>query len=257
MMSLDAPGLENFTPVKAYSTLGVNYVRLMGPEDVRLDVSPQGAVAIEQDTGIADLVDRTGQFIAEHDGYRDTATVRDFEPGRIHAVADKYRHAARLASVYCHESAPNVIVKAYDFDHMSAAPQFYFGSWLHNKLASAADGLHSPRQIAMFTSHSGHRTVLMDRLSGESLREYAHFEAHISYEVAAAIHKSAHKRLGRQLGRIGKVVVNDLRDYDHIFLNDPEAITLDSVSELELGIIDQPVVRWSNVAPFGLTRLLC
>ncbi|HUY85420.1 MAG TPA: hypothetical protein VMU97_02800 [Candidatus Dormibacteraeota bacterium] len=258
MKTLQAPEVEGFTPTKAYRVLNVNFLRLASADGVRLDLSETGAAEVGCNPEVAALLDRMGDFIAKHDGYRDVSAVKTAEPGGILRVGDKKpnrRGAFNLASVYHHESAPMTIVKAYDFDHMSAAPQFYFGAWLHERLAGAEAGLHSPEQLAMFTAPSGHRTVVMEYLPQTTLRAYGHLkDANARDTTARAIRTAVHERLAKTLSRQGLLVTNDLIDAN-IMLDDADRlITPDNVAEQEFGIIDQPVVRWRNAALFSLVQ---
>ena len=271
MPTLEAPDIETFEPVNTYRSLGVGYVSLRNPDGVRLDVSEVGAARIDSNPDTAALMGRMGAFIAEHGMYKATMDVEDREPCGIMRVGEHPRDSRKygykrvnLASVYHPDEAPGVVVKAYDFDRISAAFQFYLGSWLHDGLARASDGVSSPAQLAMFrASPTGHRTAVMDYVPGKDLYDLVHslgcsdeYEQNIPEveKIAVATSQAVRQRIRKIMGWRGSLMANDLRVLKNIIDTDPETVTPGNMLERELVVIDQPVIKKHRVAAQLLAR---
>jgi hypothetical protein len=216
MKTLDSPPVERFAPVKAYSALGVDCLRLRNPDDVLMDVTEVGALAIDQSPRIAALLGRMSEFIIEHDGYRSTAAVEDAESGHTHKTGSG-KHEHHRSSVYRPDATPEAIVKAYNFERHAAPVQFYFGAWLQSELAWWSDTLSSPRQIALLTApRSGHRTVVMERMPGTSLTEIGNDLAgndNYGSEDIDGLINGVHLRVKAELGRLfGKKAMAEFND---------------------------------------------
>lgn len=267
MSSLDAPSIESFSPVKTYQAIGVDYIRLRNDDGVTLDLSETGVLETDQNPEIAALLARMGNFIAEHDGYRSARAVSAVEPGSIPLVAERRSsyHRSRLASVYHHDSAPTAIIKAYDYDRKTAAPQFYLGSWLHAELQQADDGLYSAPQFAKFTAAAvlrGHQTVVMGYIPGENLGLWAfsrkNAEMHEVSEVEAAVNalrEQIRQKVQAILGWRGTAIANDLCVRGNIILSKPDA-ALPDILDQNVTIIDQPAVRKYSFPKLALARYM-
>ncbi len=271
MPTLEAPSIETFEPVSTYRRLGVGYISLRSPEGVQLEVSEVGAARIDSDPDIAPLLARMGDFIAEHGMYKATIDIEDREPSNIMRVAESRRESSKygyghikLASVYHPDAAPEVVVKAYDYDRISAAFQFYLGAWLHDGLARASDGVTSPAQVAMFQAGpSGHRTAVMDYVPGKDLYnlvsllgsgdEYEQNIAEVE-KIAIATRNAVRQRIRKIMGWRGALIANDLRVLKNIIDTDPETVTPDNMLERELAVIDQPVIKKHRMAAQVLAR---
>jgi hypothetical protein len=271
MSSVEAPEIDTFEPVRAYRTLGLGFVTLRSEDGVRLDVSEAGAERIAADPDIAPLLARMGEFIAEHGGYRPVDEIKEAEPSSILRVGESMKDTrrygygtVRLSSVYRPDSAPGAIVKAYDYDRVSSGFQFYLGTWMHGRLATASNGLRSAAQLAMFSgvgSRLGHRTTVMEYVAGEDLftlssmmrsgqnYEWDEVERSVSSTRAAIIQK-----VRDITGWRGRLAANDLRNLKNIIAIDPEAVTLGNMPENEFVIIDQPVIRKLNLPAQLLAR---
>lgn len=270
MSSLEAPSTETFEPVRSYRKLGLDFISLRSDDGVRLELSQAGVEAMDQNLEIAPLLDRMGAFVAEHGGYHDVDKVKAVEPGDIHRVAEdkqtsrSYGRNRRLASVYRHDSAPSVIVKAHDYHRRSAGFQFYLGAWLHAKLADADNGLHANAQLGLMQAPGfvGHRTVIMDYVPGENLKQWlfisqsrAFDAAAIFDEVAVELVGSVRRNLRETLGWRGALATNDIGNYRNIMLTDPENVHLDNLEDQEVVLIDQPAVYHRLPLPI-LTRYM-
>ena len=262
MSRLDTPAIESFTPMKAYRATGQEYLRLQHDSGVTLDLSESGVLEVDQNPQMAALLERMGDFIAEHNGYRDDRAVSAAEPGGIPSVAERRSsyHRWRLASVYHHDSAPGAIIKAYDYDRKSAASQFYLGNWMYAGLEQADDGVYSAPQFAKFTAAAAfrpHQTVVMGYVPGEDLGTWAFSRRNaVMYEVSEvetavrAVRSQIRQKIQTVLGWRGSTIINDLEARGNVILSKPDA-SLPEILDQDITIIDQPAVH-----RYGLPKIL-
>ena len=254
MASLDSPTIEGFKPVATERVFGIEHLKLLGPAGVHLELSEYGIAAAIEDPQLISLLERMADFIAENGGYRDTAGVRSAEPCRTLSAAEAggkaYGLRRRVSSVYAPDFAPNVVIKAYDFDGHAAAPQYHFGGLLHSLLAEREGNLSSPRQLGLFTSSEQHKTVVMERVPGHNLLQLSrslrcNYDADDIYSTLDGIHDHVAHDIRRLLSRTGRIITDDLV-FRNIMLDDSEEVTLDKLHERPLSVID--------IAEFGFLK---
>lgn len=270
METLRDSSIEGFTPLSAYRVRGIGYVGLQGPEGVALDVSEQGLTALDRSAELAGLLERMGGFIAEHNGYKEPGSVMLAEPvdvltlshpsatggnmviseyERNDPIAIERYQSAHIISIYRPRLQPDVIIKAYDDEVRLAPVQFYAGNWLHKRFEQADGDLRFPRQLAMFTAPSKHRTVVMDFVPGETLKSICDdlknkrdYPKDSVDKFASTVRFRIRKMTQDHLGERGFFIVNDLKALENIILDTTEPIDPQRPLDRPIGLIDQPAM---------------
>ncbi len=264
METLDCPPIEGFTPTKAYTKLGVGYICLANPDGVQMELSEQGALEADRQPHIAALLHRMGEFIAEHDGYRDVVAVKAIEPGTIYKVASKepdYHRAMNHSSVYQPDSAPEVIIKAYDLDRPAAVMQFRFGAFMHDRFRQASDTVYCPRQLAMFTAPtSGHRTTVMEYIPGTTLFHLglglrSQHGSQVMIDYSESISRHVTQAIKATLGKSSVRLANDLRNTNNIIIDDSLPVDPENITDRQYSIIDQPNTTTKSRVLYALREL--
>lgn len=269
MSSPEAPSIDSFEPERSYRSLGIGYVTMVSPDGVRLDLSENGAAAVDKDPEFAALLTRMGEFVAEHGFYKATLAIPDREPTSMFRVSETWRESydydreRRFASVYRPDRVPGVVLKAHDYRRANAGLQFYLGAWLHHQLEHAGIGITSPAQLGMMQAPGfrGHRTVIMDYVEGCPMsnwsfvyrqRQDEEFVELVKNEVYETI-EAARLKLGKALGWRGRKTINDPNERN-LILAGPDNAALDNLADQELIIIDQPSARTRELPGLAIAR---
>jgi hypothetical protein len=259
MEALHDPSLEGFQPVSTYAVRGIGYMSLEHVGGVKMELSQHGITEVDRSPSTTSLLERMGDYIERHDGYVDPSgaesdeTVERFIVGSLNPQANPNTGAEEihLSSVYHPNSAPEVIIKAYDHQPGLASTQFYFGAWLHEGMRDASAATYFPRQIALFTApESGHRTAVMEYIPGIStedlrteLRDTGFDEEIDGYVKALA--ERVRDDVIQALGHNALGIVDDINmpNTNNIIIDDSMGpIDLGRVGDRRLSVIDQPKV---------------